>query len=308
MLCANICLLNRQTFVVACLPTRDKPCNRGSSMKLSHEVLSESKSVRELTISERSDQNALDMLNKAKALVMAVWQETGRATTEQIAEYYEVAIDTVKSCLRNNKEEFEKEVENVTGEELKELRSTLNLCSNVHTVNLWTARGALRVGLMLTKSTVAKNVRDVVINVVEYAQPKLKTQAEYLLESVQLLVEIERRQLALEADNQALKAKTEHLDEKVEAQEKWLEGIDAELDRLESPDGHYFSVIGYGNLNKVVIGHQLSISLGKKCSAYCRKNGLRKEFVTDSMYGRVGIYPPECLEFVFVSEGLLSSR
>lgn len=143
---------------------------------------------------------------------------------------------------------------------------------------------------------------------VELTQPKPQTQAEIILASAQLLVEIERRQLALEADNQALKAKTEHHDEKLEAQEKWLEGIDAELDRLESPDGHYFSVIGYGNLNNLAIGHQLSISLGKKCSAYCRKNGLRKEFVGDSMYGKVGIYPPECLEFVFVSEGLITAK
>ena len=277
-------------------------------MRLSHEVLSESKSARELTISERSDQNALDMLNKAKALVMAVWQGTGRATTEQVAEYYEVPIDTVFSAYNRNKEEFKNEAVVLDGKELREVTGIMQVTSSASKMLFWSPRAMLRVGLMLTKSAVAKNVRDVVLNVVEYAQPKLKTQAEYLLESVQMLVDIERRQLALEAEQNALKAKTEHLDEKVEAQEKWLEGIDAELDRLESPDGHYFSVIGYGNLNKLVIGHQLSISLGRKCSAYCRKNGLRKEFVTDSMYGKVGIYPPECLEFVFVSEGLLPVR
>lgn len=135
---------------------------------------------------------------------------------------------------------------------------------------------------------------------------KPKTTTELLLESVQQLVEFEKKQKELEANQKLLESKLEAQIEKMEAHETWLTGIDAELDRLESPQGHYFSVVGYANLNKVKIGKLLANSLGKKCSAWCRKNGMRKEMVNDTLYGEIGSYPTECLEYVFLNEGLIT--
>lgn len=135
---------------------------------------------------------------------------------------------------------------------------------------------------------------------------KPKTTTELLLESVQQLVEFEKKQKELEENQKLLESKLEAQIEKMEAHETWLTGIDAELDRLESPQGHYFSVVGYANLNNVKIGKSLANSLGKKCSAWCRKNGVRKETVNDTMYGQVGSYPVECLEYVFLNEGLIT--
>jgi phage anti-repressor protein len=109
----------------------------------------------------------------------------------------------------------------------------------------------------------------------------------------------------IELQQRILLAKTEHLTESIEAHDKWLQGIDAELDRIESPRGHYFTVVGYANLHKIKLGKTQANSLGRKASAYCRKNGMRKEEVFDSMFGTVGNYPQEALEFVFQSEGFL---
>lgn len=158
--------------MVAAFGSFANPNREDLHMRLSHEVLSESKSARELTISERTNENAIDLLNKAKALVMAVWQGSGRATTEQVAEYYNAPIKTIQNLLNTNREEFADEVENVTGEELRQARLVFSLPSSTSNINLWSPRGMLRVGLMLTKSAVAKNVRDVVLNVVESTQPQ----------------------------------------------------------------------------------------------------------------------------------------
>lgn len=53
-------------------------------------ALTESSSLRSAQISRYGDTEALSALQKAKGLVMAVWQGTNIATTQQIAEYYEV--------------------------------------------------------------------------------------------------------------------------------------------------------------------------------------------------------------------------
>jgi phage anti-repressor protein len=125
------------------------------------------------------------------------------------------------------------------------------------------------------------------------------------LETKQQLSKLLEAQSQIELQHRILLAKTEHLTESIEAHDKWLQGMDAELDRIESPRGHYFTVVGYANLHKIKLGKTQANSLGRKASAYCRKNGMRKEEVFDSMFGTVGNYPQEALEFVFQSEGFL---
>lgn len=148
---------------------------------------------------------------------------------------------------------------------------------------------------------------------------KPATQAELILLLAQQNVEIERRLHELEQQKQLQQAeiqclekqqclqqaKTERLEESLEAQEKWLTGVDAELERLNSSEGHYFTVIGFASIHGIKIGKQQANDLGRKASAYCRKNGMRKESVYDSMFGAVGNYPPEALNFVFTVAGLL---
>jgi hypothetical protein len=76
---------------------------------MSELILLESVSARNEKLAKLTQDASLDHLNKAKSLVMAVWQGSGIATTEQMAEYYEVPIDTVRSIASRHKEEFDEE-------------------------------------------------------------------------------------------------------------------------------------------------------------------------------------------------------
>lgn len=127
---------------------------------------------------------------------------------------------------------------------------------------------------------------------------KQMSPAEMLVAQAQEILAHERRIQKIEQESLVLKQQQDH-------HSKWLVGIDAELDRLESPEGHYFTIIGYAKLNNLTVGKELAKKLGRTASAYCRQNGLRKETVYDSMFGEVGNYPPDSLEHAFKKHNLI---
>ena len=133
-------------------------------------ILLESVSARNEKLSALTQDSALDYLNKAKSLVMAMWQGTGIATTEQMADYYDVPVETVKTVLLRNREEFESDgVREIKGKDLKALQSqgsdNLNLPEKTTRLNVWTPRAALRLGMLLRDSAIAKQVRTLLLDV-----------------------------------------------------------------------------------------------------------------------------------------------
>ncbi len=156
---------------------------------------------------------------------------------------------------------------------------------------------------MMARTEKGREVRKWYLQLEKQWRSQKQTIPQFGLEINRQLSKILEIQCQLELQQHLLLAKTEHLTESLEAHDKWLQGIDAELERIESSSGHYFTVVGYANLHKIKLGKTQANSLGRKASAYCRKNGMRKEEVFDSMYGTVGNYPQEALEFVFQSEG-----
>lgn len=133
-------------------------------------VLTESKSARADKMANVTHDKAMDTLSKAKALVMAMWQGTGVATTEQMASYYQVTIETVKMTLSRHRDEFDLDgVREIKGKELKALQSQgsddLLLPEKTTRLNVWTPRAALRLGMLLRDSEVAKQVRTVLLDV-----------------------------------------------------------------------------------------------------------------------------------------------
>lgn len=135
---------------------------------LSNNILTESKTARTSVVCKYSEIEANGILDKAKALVLASYKGVGYATVEQIAEYYEVSFETIKSLYQRNKEEFDNEVIKLTGKELEFVRDSLHLTnilsSKARSILLWTPKSVLRVGLLLTESQVAQAVRDVVLS------------------------------------------------------------------------------------------------------------------------------------------------
>ncbi len=142
---------------------------------ITESVLVESRSARTSQLSNLSNERALETLNKAKALVMAVWQSTEVATTTQLAEFYEVDIDALKSVLRRNKEEFEQDgVKVLERNDLKFDSVKLTLFSRTNRLTIWTPRAALRLGMCLQDSPVARKVQSVILDIVEEASPSPK--------------------------------------------------------------------------------------------------------------------------------------
>jgi hypothetical protein len=138
---------------------------------MSELIFVESQSARQEKLEKTSHDQALESLNKAKGLVMAVWQGTGIATTEQMAEYYEVATETVKTVLLRHRDEFESDgIRVAKGKDLQALRSlgsdNLNLPDSTTKLNIWTPRAALRLGMLLRDSEVAKQVRTTLLDAV----------------------------------------------------------------------------------------------------------------------------------------------
>lgn len=102
---------------------------------------------------------------------------------------------------------------------------------------------------------------------------KPKTQIELLLQSAQLLAEMERKQLALE--------------NRIEAIEKRPE-VNGEI--------QHFSIMGYCRN----IGKQISLNeaktFGQKCSRFCTQMGFQTGKVLDPRFGTVKTYPLKVLE------------
>lgn len=174
------------------------------------EVLLESKTARDGQLAQVSHSAASDVLSKAKALVFALWQGTGAGSTQQMAEYYEVPIETVLTVLKRHRSELESDGLTVLrGKALKEVRFITNL-TQCNTENfdtftmdaskkarqftIWTPRAALRLGMLLRDSEVAKQVRNVLLDTAQAAEPRDTSNVQHeisqLIELAQTQVEV----------------------------------------------------------------------------------------------------------------------
>ena len=73
---------------------------------VSDSVLVESKSARDNQLERVPHERALEILNKAKALLVALWKGTGVTTTEEIARYYEVESSVVRHASKQHRDEL----------------------------------------------------------------------------------------------------------------------------------------------------------------------------------------------------------
>jgi hypothetical protein len=150
-------------------------------MPIHNLALCESQSLRNQSIKDFSQDKALEALSKAKALVMAVWQGTGIATTEQIAEYFGVSADTIQDLIRRHRVELQSDgLQVVRGKDLKDVVLAINTTSNKSpNLTVWTPRATLRCGMLLRDSEIAKQLRSTILNIVEQVpqsiqKPRLK--------------------------------------------------------------------------------------------------------------------------------------
>lgn len=106
----------------------------------------------------QSLQDNVEALDKVGAL--AFLPDGVHATTEMVADYYEVSVETVKSLVKNNQDEIESNGYMVYhGEQLRSLKDLCQIKSRAKSLALFNQRAILNVGMLLTKSPVAEAVR-----------------------------------------------------------------------------------------------------------------------------------------------------
>ncbi|TPF17982.1 ORF6N domain-containing protein [Priestia megaterium] len=134
-------------------------------------VLIESKTMRDQHVFRE------DVLLKVKAI--PEMPNTLEVTTEMAAEYYGVPINTIKTAISRNRDEFNdyEEIKVLKGKALKEFKSEFQdetLFKGANALTLISRRGLLRLGMLLTESEVARSVRSYLLNVEEASDKEQK--------------------------------------------------------------------------------------------------------------------------------------
>ncbi|MFF2907087.1 hypothetical protein ACFVRM_21610 [Bacillus velezensis] len=133
-------------------------------------ILTESRTMRAQTI-ERTD-----VFDKVKAL--ALLPDGAHATTEIVAGYYEVGVETIKSLVKDHRAELAENGQRVlAGEELRSFKDLCHIESRARSLAVFSRRAILNVGQLLTESDIARQVRTYLLEVEEQAAPEVRSEA-----------------------------------------------------------------------------------------------------------------------------------
>ena len=150
-------------------------------MILAELVLVESKAARNNQLECISHEGAQSILDQIKCLYFALWKGEGIATTEQLADFYEVSVGTIRPLLKPHKDEFESDgVKTLRSKALKDARCVIQLPPETSQALIWTPRAALRLGMLLRDSAIAKAVRTSLLNAAEKVIPAQAQEIERL--------------------------------------------------------------------------------------------------------------------------------
>lgn len=144
-------------------------------------VLVESKSARDHQLERISPERAQQILNKLKALYFAVGKGEGTTTTELLADFYEVPEANIRQLLKTHRAEFESDgLQTLRGKDLRQVRDLLSLTSMTVNVTTWTPRAAMRLGMLLRNSAIAKALRTSLLDSIETIAPAQAQEIERL--------------------------------------------------------------------------------------------------------------------------------
>lgn len=128
---------------------------------------------------------------------------------------------------------------------------------------------------MMARTEAGERIRQYFLDCERKVVSKAVSPAEALLQSVQMLVEQERRLSKVETEVKEIAAKA-----------------------ITSPQD-YFAISGYARLVNIPIDLQTAAKIGFKAKAKCKSLGIRLGNVYDPRFGRVNTYPKSILEVVF---------
>jgi phage antirepressor YoqD-like protein len=115
-----------------------------------------------------------EVLSKVKGLLLL--PNTEVATTEQVAKYYDVEIEAIKSLVFDNKEEVcEDGYKVLEKEQLSSFKKLCHIQSRARNLAIFPQRAILRVGMLLRDSLIAKEIRTQLLNTLEHTTDEAKT-------------------------------------------------------------------------------------------------------------------------------------
>lgn len=143
-------------------------------------IYTESKTLRNETL----DNVSYDFLDKLK--VIPYLTNDMVVTAQQISNYYECSLDSVKTLIKRNRDEFESDgMVVLTGNSLDKFREEVlqgsnepdKISSKTRSLTLLTKRSMLRIGMLMTGNLMAKKIRNYLLNIEEQTEIDRKSWA-----------------------------------------------------------------------------------------------------------------------------------
>ena len=141
-------------------------------------IYTESKTLRNETL----DNVSYDFLDKMK--VIPYLTDDMVVTVQQAANYYECSMDTIKTLIKRNRDEFEEDgMVVLKGKELKKFKEELGVGSNepslsyASSLTILTKRSLLRIGMLMTSNLLATKIRNYLLNIEEKTEIDRKSWA-----------------------------------------------------------------------------------------------------------------------------------
>lgn len=131
---------------------------------------------------ETLDNVSYDFLDKMK--VIPYLTDDMVVTVQQAANYYECSMDTIKTLIKRNRDEFEEDgMVVLKGQELKKFKEELGVGSNepslsyASSLTILTKRSLLRIGMLMTSNLLATKIRNYLLNIEEKTEIDRKSWA-----------------------------------------------------------------------------------------------------------------------------------
>lgn len=143
-------------------------------------IYTESKTLRNETL----DNVSYDFLDRFK--VIPYLTDDMVVTTQQVANYYECSLDSVKTIIKRNREEFEDDgMVVLTGQELNDFKEKIlqgsnepdKISSKTRSLTILTKRSLLRIGMLMTSNMLATKIRNYLLNIEENTEIDRKSWA-----------------------------------------------------------------------------------------------------------------------------------
>lgn len=136
-------------------------------MTLNADVLLESSLARQSTLANCDTDKARALIAQVRSVEFGTYKGQYMASTDTVAEFYEVPAATVRTTLNRYRDEFEADgVITLTGDDLREACFSVKRPRFTSIATFWTPKGTLRLGFVLVQSVVAKTIRNLAITLI----------------------------------------------------------------------------------------------------------------------------------------------